>query len=86
MNYYILTSSQYNNTNRDNIKFKLNSIDKSKVLISTTENISNYLVVFSNIEECSQYTQDNHLEWSGDGYGLEEFDIECGGFIEEIDD
>ena len=82
MNYYILTSSQYNNTNRDNIKFKLNSIDKSKVLISTTENISNYLVVFSNIEECSQYTQ----EWSGDGYGLEEFDIECGGFIEEIDD
>jgi hypothetical protein len=86
MNYYILTSSQYNNTNRDNIKFKLNSIDKSKVLISTTENISNYLVVFSNIEECSQYTQDNHSEWSGDGYGFEEFDIECGGFIEEVDD
>ena len=87
MNYYILTSSQYNNIDKDSIRYKHGSIDASNILVATTESVSNYVATFSNAEDCSQYTLDNHGDWTGDGGGIETFELLYGSqYIQEIDD
>ena len=87
MNYYILTSSQYNNIDKDFIRYKHRSIDASEILVATTETVSEYTRRFYKASTCSQYTLDNQLDWSGDGGGIEEFELLYGSqYIQEIDD
>ena len=85
MNYYIITSTKYSNINKDLIQFRQKSMDKSKVLVVTTEDISGYIITFLDDETCSQYTFSNHLEWVGDGTGVETMDFFT-PYIQEVDD
>ena len=87
MNYYILTNTKYNSIDKGSIQDRLKSIDESRVLVVTTEDISGYTTKFSDAEECSQYTYDNHSDWTGDGIGVDTFDLTDGQhYIPEIDD
>ena len=86
MNYYIVTKEVYDTLDKDQISYMHKSQDRTQRLVSTTETVSTNVREFQSITTCSSYTFTNHSEWSGDGYGLEEFDIEGGGFIEEVDD
>ena len=61
------------------------SQDRTQRLVSTTETVSNNVREFQSITTCSSYTFTNHSEWSGDGYGIEEFDLNDGGYVPEID-
>ena len=87
MNYYIITTTKYNSINKSLIQRRVISLDKSKVLVITTENISDHIMTFDNVETCSQYTIDNGSDWTGDGMGHDVFMLlEGGKFIEELDD
>ena len=86
MNYYIVTKEIYDTLDKDQISYMHKSQDRTQRLVSTTETVSTNVREFQSITTCSSYTFTNHSEWTGDGYGIDEFDIECGGFIEEVDD
>ncbi len=85
MNYYIVTEQVFKSLTKDNIKFMRKSIDKTKRLISTTDNVDSTLEQFNTIEECSTYTYTNHSEWVGDNTGIDVWEIEDGEYIEELD-
>ena len=86
MNYYIITNTKYDSINKNSIQFKLKSIDESKVLVVTTENISGSITTFSSPVSCSQYTFTNHSDWVGDGSGVETWEFEDMVYIPGIDD
>ena len=86
MNYYIVTIEIFNTLDKSKISYMHRSQDRSKRLISTTDTVSNRVRKFNNINTCSNYTSTNHSDWTGDGFGIEEFDINDGGYIPEIDD
>jgi len=86
MNYYIVTIEIFNTLDKSKISYMHRSQDRSKRLISTTDTVSNRVRKFNNINTCSNYTSTNHSGWTGDGFGIEEFDINDGGYIPEIDD
>lgn len=86
MNYYIVTTGVFDTLNKNNISFKLVSLDKTKILISTTDNVSNFVEEFANITACSNYTYTNNTDWVGDGTGVDEDTIEEMIYISEIDE
>ena len=86
MNYYIVTIEIFNTLDKSKISYMHRSQDRSKRLISTTDTVSNRVRKFNNINTCSNYTSINHSDWTGDGFGIEEFDINDGGYIPEIDE
>ena len=86
MNYYIVTTVVFDTLNKNNISFKLVSLDKTKILISTTDNVSNFVEEFANITDCSNYTYTNNTDWVGDGTGVDEETIEEILYIPEIDE
>ena len=87
MNYYILTSSQYNNIDKNFIRYKHGSIDASNILVATTETVPEYTRRFYKASTCSKYTLDNQWGWSRDGGGIEEFELLYGSqYIQGIDD
>ena len=86
MNYYIVTKEIYDTLDKDQISYMHKSQDRTQRLISTTETVSNNVRKFQSITTCSNYTFTNHSEWSGDGYGIEEFDLNEGGYISAVDD
>tara|TARA_R110000824_G_scaffold2889_8_gene13122 strand:- start:2047 stop:2313 length:267 start_codon:yes stop_codon:yes gene_type:complete len=86
MNYYIVTKEVYDTLDKDQISYMHKSQDRTQRLISTTETVSNNVRKFQSITTCSNYTFTNHSEWSGDGYGIEEFDLNEGGYISAVDD
>ena len=85
MNYYIVTKEIYDTLDKDQISYMHKSQDRTQRLVSTIETVSNNVREFQSITTCSSYTFTNHSEWSGDGYGIEEFDLNDGGYIPEID-
>ena len=85
MNYYIVTKEIYDTLDKDQISYMHKSQDRTQRLVSTTETVSTNVREFQSITTCSSYTFTNHSEWSGDGYGIEEFDLNDGGYIPEID-
>ena len=85
MNYYIVTTVVFNTLNKSNISFKLISLDKTKILIATTDNVSNFLEEFANITACTNYTYTSSTDWVGDGTGVDEDTIEEMTYIPEID-
>ncbi len=86
MNYYIVTTVVFDTLNKNNISFKLVSLDKTKILISTTDNVSSFVEEFANITDCSNYTYTNNTDWVGDGTGVDEETIEEILYIPEIDE
>ena len=86
MNYYIVTIEIFNTLDKSKISYMHRSQDRGTRLISTTDTVSNRVRKFNNINTCSNYTSTNHSGWTGDGFGIEEFDINDGGYIPEIDD
>ena len=85
MNYYIVTEEVFNTLTKDNISFMRRSLDYTKRLISTTDNVENIITKFNNVTLCSDYTFDNHTDWVGDNTGFEVQEIQDGGYIEELD-
>ena len=85
MNYYIVTEEVFNTLTKDNISFMRRSLDYTKRLISTTDNVENIIRKFNNVTLCSDYTFDNHTDWVGDNTGFEVQEIQDGGYIEELD-
>ena len=86
MNYYIVTKEIYDTLDKDQISYMHKSQDRTQRLVSTTETVSTNVREFQSITTCSSYTFTNHSEWSGDGYGIDEFDLNDGGYVPEIDD
>jgi hypothetical protein len=68
MNYYIITSTKYNDINKNLLQYKhVSRRDKSKVLIATTENVSEHVLTFATAKKVEEYTFSNHADWVGDG-------------------
>jgi len=88
MNYYIITITKYNDINKDLLQYRLGSRDKSKVLIATTENVSEYVLTFATAEKVEEYTSNNHADWVGDGSCIFAEDIISTAcrYIQEVDD
>ena len=86
MNYYIVTKEVYDTLDKNQISYMHKSQDRTRRLVSTTDTVSNRVRKFQSITTCSNYTSTNHSDWTGDGFGIEEFDINDGGYIPEIDD
>ena len=86
MNYYIINTEVFNTIEKNNVDFRLFSLDKTKVLVSTTDTINNTIEEFANSAEASSYTQINHVDWAGNGYGIPEWEIQEMTYIPEIDD
>jgi len=82
MNYYILTKEVYDTIDKDQISYMHKSQDRATRLVATTETVSNKVEEFESITACSSYTFTNHSDWVGDGSGVEEWDIEKGGYLE----
>jgi len=85
MNYYIITTETFELVDKSQIHFMRNSIDRSKKLIATTEDVVERIRKFNNISTCSNYTFTNRSDWVGDGTGIEVEELEEGGYIPEID-
>ena len=86
MNYYIITPEVFETLDKDNVDFKLLNLDKTQVLISTTDSISSSIEEFENITACSNYTYTNHADWLGNGAGVDEMTIQEMIYIPELDD
>jgi len=87
MNYYIVTNTKYNDIDKSQLLWRVKSIDKSKVLIMTPENVSSYVTSFSDADEVEEYTSNNHADWVGDGSCVEAFELLYGSrYIQGIDD
>ena len=86
MNYYIITPETFELLDRAEVHFKRKSIDASKTLIATTEDVEERIRKFNNINTCSDYTFTNSSDWVGDGTGVEVEELEEGGYIPVIDD
>ena len=85
MNYYIITPEVFETLDKDNVDFKLLNLDKTQVLISTTDSVSSSIEEFENITACSNYTYTNHADWLGNGAGVDEMTIQEMIYIEEIE-
>ena len=85
MNYYIITKEVFNTIEKNNVDFRLFSLDKTKVLLSTTDNINGAIEEFTNSAEASSYTQNNHVDWVGNEYGVPEWEIQEMTYIPELD-
>jgi hypothetical protein len=86
MNYYIITTETFELVDKSQVHFMHKSIDKSKRLIATTEDVVERIRKFNNINTCSSYTFTNSSEWVGDETGIEVEELEDGGYIPQIDD
>ena len=76
MNYYIVTSEVFDTLTKDNIAFMHKSQDGTQRLIATTDEVTDRVRKFQSITSCSNYTFTNHSDWTGDGSGIEEWEIE----------
>ena len=76
MNYYIITSEVFESLNKEKISYMLKSVDNSKNIVITSDNIDGALNTFSNTTELSNYTFTNSSDWVGDGSGIEEWEFE----------
>ena len=86
MNYYIITKETFELVDKSQVYFMRKSLDKTKRLIATTEDVVERDRKFNNINTCSSYTFTNHSDWVGDGTGIDLEELEEGGYISEIDD
>tara|TARA_B110000495_G_scaffold190946_1_gene193590 strand:- start:448 stop:708 length:261 start_codon:yes stop_codon:yes gene_type:complete len=86
MNYYIVTDEVFNTLTKGNISFMLKSIDTSKRIVITSDEVSNNLHTFVNTTALSEYTITNTSDWVGDGNGVEEITFDEIKYIPEIDD
>ena len=86
MNYYIVTKETFELVDKSQVHFMRKSLDKTKRLIATTENVEERIRKFNNINTCSSYTFTNHSDWVGDGTGIDLEELEEGGYISEVDD
>jgi len=86
MNYYIITKETFELVDKSQVHFMRKSLDKTKRLIATTEDVEERIRKFNNIDTCSSYTFTNHSSWVGDGTGIETWEIEEITYIPEIDD
>ena len=85
MNYYIITPEIFETINKNNVSFKLKSLNETQILIFTTDNIDNSIEEFENFTACSNYTSTNHVNWVGDGTGINEWLVEATIYIPELD-
>jgi len=76
MNYYIVTKAVFESLTSISINFAHKSQDGSKWIITTGDVLDNTLVTFNNTSELSTYSFNNHAEWTGDGDGIEEWEVE----------
>ena len=86
MNYYIITIETFELVDKSQVHFMRKSLDRTKRLIATTEDVVERIRKFNNINTCSSYTFTNHSSWVGDGTGVDIEELEEGGYISEIDD
>jgi hypothetical protein len=81
MNYYILTKEVYDTIDKDQISYMHKSQDRATRLVATTETIATTVKTFQSVATCSSYTFTNHSDWTGDGFGIDEEDIEKGRYL-----
>ena len=76
MNYYIVTLEVFETLQASNIRYVHKSQDGTQRLIATTDEVTDRVRKFQSITSCSNYTFTNHSDWTGDGNGIEEWEIE----------
>ena len=83
MNYYIVNNEVFDTLDKNNIKYKLHSVDKSKNIVVTSDNISTTLESFNTVYELSEYTFKNLNVFGPEG--IDVFDIKTGVYFPELD-
>ena len=76
MKYYIVTSEVFESLDKDQIRYAHKSQDRTKWIITTELTVENVILTFETAEDLSVYTFDNHIDWTGDGGGIDVEDIE----------
>ena len=84
--YYLLNTSQYDNLIKDYIHYKLESLDGTEILVITSQIVEEYLFMFDNWKKFILHTEYNSNLWSGDGMGVEMWELDTWNYIQGIDD
>lgn len=84
MNYYILTSEQFDLVDKSQVSYVHYSLDKSKLIVRTEEEVAERYRKFRTKETCSNFTFNNHQDWVGDNTGVEEWEFEDILYFQEL--
>lgn len=84
--YYLLNTSQYDNLIKDYIYYKHTSLDGTEILVITSQLLEEYLFMFENWKKFILHTDYNANLWSGDGLGVESWELDTWNYIQGIDD
>jgi hypothetical protein len=76
MNYYIVTKEVFETIEPGTIQFAHHSMDNSAWVVTTTDTVENVLSSYTNASDLSSYTVETNTHWTGDGSGIEEWEIE----------
>jgi cellulase/cellobiase CelA1 len=76
MNYYIVTKEVFDTLDPSGIQYAHTSQDESKNIVTTSDTIDSVLNTFNSIPELATYVSNNHIDWTGDGSGIEEWEFE----------
>ena len=86
MNYYIVTAGVFNTMDKANISFRLFNLNRTNVLVSTTDTVASSIQQFVDSAAAATYTQNNLADWSNGGSGAQQWEIDTIEYIPEIDD
>lgn len=84
MNYYIVNNNVFNTLDKVKIDYALNSISKELWVVTTTETVAANIAEYENPEAICAYTVDNHSIWTGDGLGVEAWELEDIKYLQGI--
>ena len=84
MNYYILTLEQFEEADKDQVSFVHYNVDGTKLIMTTTEVITNRERKFKSKTTCSNYTFNNNEDWVGDNTGIQEWEFEDIIYLQEL--
>ena len=84
--YYLLNTAHYDLLNKDYISYKIYSLDGTEILVITSQIVEEYLFKFDNWKKFILHTEYNSNLWSGDGLGVENWELDTWNYIQGIDD
>ena len=84
MNFYILTLEQFENADKDQVSYVHYNNEGTRVIVSTTEIITERYRKFKSKNTCSNYSFSNNSEWVGDNTGIEEWEFDDIVYLQEL--
>lgn len=84
--YYLLNTQQYENLIKEHIDYRLYNLDGTEILVITSQICEEYLFRFESWKKFILHTEYNANLWSGDGLGVEAWELDTMNYINGIDD